>query len=162
MPRVQPEKPSDQTAINIEKPKDETIESSQNGNSPEIIADKFQSKKFIHDDISKKNVKKDVSTKLQSKPINDINSAIGLNDKFIFIRELFGNDKEHYHETIQVLNNFDIYENAVNFLNEKLHEQATLKFNLIESDLQEYRKMKNNWIEGKLTVKEAVDYLTKM
>ena len=96
----------------------EVIETKQNGSSPEIVADKFQSKKFVHDDISKKNIKKDVSAKMQTKPINDINSAIGLNDKFIFIRELFGNDKEHYHETIQVLNNFDIYENAVNFLNE--------------------------------------------
>ncbi len=112
------EKPSDQAAIIVEKPQEETVESSQNGNSHEIIADKFQSKKFIHDNISKKNVKKDVSAKMQTKPINDINSAIGLNDKFIFIRELFGNDKEYYHETIQVLNNFDIYENAVSFLNE--------------------------------------------
>ena len=55
---------------------------------------------------------------MQSKPINDINNAIGLNDKFIFIRELFGNNKELYHETIQVLNNFDTFENAVTFLNE--------------------------------------------
>ena len=96
----------------------EVVETNQNGNSPEIVADKFQSKKFVHDNIAKKNIKKNVSAKMQSKSINDINSAIGLNDKFIFIRELFGNDKEHYHETIQVLNNFDIYENAVNFLNE--------------------------------------------
>jgi hypothetical protein len=96
----------------------EVVETNQNGSSPEIVADKFQSKKFVHDSIAKKNIKKDVSSKMQSKSINDINSAIGLNDKFIFIRELFGNDKKHYHETIQVLNNFDIYENAVNFLNE--------------------------------------------
>jgi len=96
----------------------EVIETKQNGSSPEIVANKFQSKKFVHDNIAKKNIKKDVSSKMQSKSINDINSAIGLNDKFIFIRELFGNDKKHYHETIQVLNNFDIYENAVNFLNE--------------------------------------------
>ncbi|PLX11557.1 MAG: hypothetical protein C0597_14855 [Marinilabiliales bacterium] len=82
------------------------------------MADKFHSKKFVHDDIAKKNVKKDVSSKMQSKPINDINSAIGLNDKFIFIRELFGNDKMHYHETIQILNNFDNYDNAVEFLDE--------------------------------------------
>jgi len=90
----------------------------QNSHSPEIVADKFQSKKFIHDDIAKKNIKKDVSTKMQSKPINDINSAIGLNDKFIFIRELFENNKEQYHETIQILNNFDSFENAVSFLDE--------------------------------------------
>jgi len=89
-----------------------------NGKNTEIIADKFQSKKFIHDDIAMKNSKQDVSSKMQSKPINDINSAIGLNDKFIFIRELFDGDKDHYNETIQILNNFDSYQNAVSFLDE--------------------------------------------
>lgn len=94
------------------------ISPEQNGNANEILADKFHSKKFVHDNIAQKNTKKDVSAKMQSKPIKDINSAIGLNDKFIFIRELFGGDKDHYNETIQILNNFDTYENAIEFLNE--------------------------------------------
>ena len=102
----------------VEEIQQKVVEKKQNGNSPEIVADKFQSKKFVHDNIVKKNIKKDVSTKMQSKPIKDINSAIGLNDKFIFIRELFGGDKDHYHETIQVLNNFDTFDNALEFLNE--------------------------------------------
>lgn len=101
-----------------EKPVKKAAEIKQNGNPPEIVADKFQSKTFVHDNISKRNIKKDVSAKMQSKPINDINSAIGINDKFIFIRELFNGSKEHYMETIQVLNNFDTYENALKFLNE--------------------------------------------
>jgi hypothetical protein len=110
--------------LEIEKPKGDTLvekeieENSKNENSHEIIADKFQSKKFVHNTISGKKTKQDVSTKLQSKPIKDINSAIGINDKFIFIKELFGNNKEHYHETILVLNNFDTFENALEFLNE--------------------------------------------
>lgn len=83
-----------------------------------IVADKFQSKKFVHDNITQNNSKNDVSSKMQSKPIIDIHSAIGLNDKFIFIRELFNGDKEQYQETIQLLNNFDTYENALGFLNE--------------------------------------------
>ena len=102
----------------IEEIQQKVIKKKQNGNSPEIVADKFQSKKFVHDNIVKKNIKKDVSTKMQTKPIKDINSAIGLNDKFIFIRELFGNNKDHYHETIQVLNNFDTFDNALEFLND--------------------------------------------
>jgi len=103
-------------------PKEETEEDKTETeiptDAPEIVADKFQSKKFVHDNISKTNTKKDVSSKMQSKPIQDINSAIGLNDKFIFIRELFNNDKDYYNETIQILNNFDNYENAIEFLNE--------------------------------------------
>lgn len=115
-PELEIEKPKGDTQV-----KNEPEENVKNGNSQEIIADKFQSKKFVHDTISGKNPKQDVSTKLQSKPIKDINSAIGINDKFIFIKELFGNDKEHYHETIQVLNNFDTFENALEFLNENFN-----------------------------------------
>lgn len=112
------EKPKEQKPPVEDKPTKKTAEIKQNGNSPEIVADKFQSKNFVHDTISKKNIKKDVSSKMQSKPIKDINSAIGLNDKFIFIRELFNNNKDQYLETIQVLNNFDTFENAVSFLDE--------------------------------------------
>lgn len=115
---VMDEKPKKQKPPIEDKPTKNTAEIKQNGNSPEIVADKFQSKNFVHDTISKKNIKKDVSSKMQSKPINDINSAIGLNDKFIFIRELFNNNKDQYIETIQVLNNFDTFENAVSFLDE--------------------------------------------
>ena len=101
----------------IETPqKQEIITEAKPNGSSEIVADKFQSKKFVHDNIVDKGQKQDVSSKIQSKPIKDINTAIGLNDKFIFIRELFGGDKEHYHETIQILNNFDTYESALEFL----------------------------------------------
>lgn len=115
------EKPSGDDSKTEHKSETTVHELKQNGNSPEILADKFQSKKFVHDNISKTNLKKDVSAKMQSKPIKDINAGIGLNDKFIFIRELFENNKEHYHETIQVLNNFDTYENALEFLKENFN-----------------------------------------
>ena len=116
-PELVIEKPSGDIPVE-EEAKDESVEIVGNGNNAEIIADKFHSRKFVHDNISRKNIKKDVSAKMQSKPIKDINSAIGINDKFIFIKELFENDKEHYHETIQVLNNFDTFENALEFLGE--------------------------------------------
>ena len=113
------ETPTKEEVINeITTPSEEKgVEPKHNNDSREIIADKFQSENF-NDNIAKKNIKKDVSAKMQSKPINDINSAIGLNDKFIFVRELFSGDKDHYLETIQVLNNFDTFENAIDFLNE--------------------------------------------
>ncbi|MEA3316950.1 MAG: hypothetical protein U9R54_03240, partial [Bacteroidota bacterium] len=90
-------------------------------NKEKIMADKFESKKFRHDNISKNNNKTDLSSKIQTKSIKDINSVIGMNDKFVFIRELFAGDNQQYRDTIQVLNNFDSYENAYNFLSENFN-----------------------------------------
>jgi hypothetical protein len=55
---------------------------------------------------------------MQSKPIKDLSKAIGVNDKFLFIRELFDGNKEHYHEAIQLLNEIPDYEEAENYLKE--------------------------------------------
>lgn len=116
--KPQEEKEEETEEVTQAEQEEQTDDKKENEASPEIVADKFHSKKFVHDDIAKNNMKKDVSSKMQSKPIPDINSAIGLNDKFIFIRELFHNNKDQYHETIQILNNFDTFKNAVEYLNE--------------------------------------------
>ena len=112
------EEPTPEPELIIETPQKQEIitETKPNNGSSEIIANKFQSKKFVHDNIVDKSPKHDISSKMQSKPLKELNTAIGLNDKFIFIRELFNGDKEHYHETIQILNNFDTYESALEFL----------------------------------------------
>ncbi len=100
-----------------EKNKKESVKTKKYDGSSGIMADKFQSKTYKHDTIGKeKPDQKDVSSKLKSKPIKDINTAIGLNDKFVFIRELFNGDKNQFSETIQLLNNFDTFDNAVSYL----------------------------------------------
>ena len=88
-------------------------------NGPEIVADKYQNTKtFRHDNLAKNQTKKVVSSKMQDKPIQDLVKAIGINDKFLFIRELFDGDKEKYHEAIQLLNEIPTYEEADNYLKE--------------------------------------------
>ncbi len=47
---------------------------------------------------------KDLSSKLTSQPISDIGGAMGLNEKFSFIQELFNNDPDKFTETINTLN----------------------------------------------------------
>ena len=86
---------------------------------PEIIADKFQnSKTFRHDNLAKNQQKNDVSSKMQTKPIHDLTKAIGVNDKFLFIKELFNGNKERYHEAIQILNNIPTFKEAETYLQE--------------------------------------------
>ncbi len=55
-------------------------------------------------------------------PVNtnrpDINASIGINDKYLYISELFGNNKPVYEETLREINEMNSYEEAVNWLGE--------------------------------------------
>lgn len=107
------------TIVDEEKPKKVQEKQKKQESSSEIMADKFHSKTYMHDSFTKGNPdKQDVSSKMKSKPITDINSAIGLNDKFVYVRELFNGNKDQFVETIQLLNNFDTFENALGYLKE--------------------------------------------
>lgn len=46
-----------------------------------------------------------VASKLKAQPVNDLKKAIGLNQKFRFINELFGGEIEKYEQAILQLNN---------------------------------------------------------
>lgn len=83
----------------------------------EILAEKFQGKqKFRNEIIAEHNTKVDMSTKLQNKPIGDLTKAIGINDKFLFIKELFDGDSARYSETISHLNSFADLNDAIIYL----------------------------------------------
>ncbi|HNV81875.1 MAG: hypothetical protein WBI34_02585 [Tenuifilaceae bacterium] len=70
-----------------------------------ILGEKYQGKrKFRNETLGKS--KKDIATKLQNKPINDLTKAIGINDKFLFTKELFNGNAELYAKTIVKLNEF--------------------------------------------------------
>ncbi|MCK4465423.1 MAG: hypothetical protein KAU83_06905 [Bacteroidales bacterium] len=86
---------------------------------PETLADLFRnSKSFRNEELAEKNPVRDLSEKLQSQPISDIGSAIGLNEKFLFINELFNGNSEKFEETIRYLNNAPNFNDAFNYLNE--------------------------------------------
>lgn len=57
-----------------------------------------------------------VMAHLKLKPIDDLKSGIGLNEKFLFIRELFGNDHLAYAEAIEKLNAAPSLESAEEIL----------------------------------------------
>jgi hypothetical protein len=48
----------------------------------------------------------------------DIRKWIGINDKYQFISELFGNDKEAYESVLDLVNNADGYDSAVDALDD--------------------------------------------
>ncbi len=69
-----------------------------------ILADRFASTGTIGEKMQSEKHDGVISSVMHSKPIADIATAIGMNDKFYFIRELFSGDSIAYHDTIRRLN----------------------------------------------------------
>jgi len=57
-----------------------------------------------------------LAEKLQKKPISDLKAAIGLNQKFLFMNDLFEGENSAYNEAINKLNAFSTIEEAKNHL----------------------------------------------
>jgi len=86
--------------------------------SKPILADKFSAAETIGKKAS--SVKQDdvITSVIHNKPISDIGAAIGINDKFYFIRELFSGDTRAYQDTIKRLNSSVSLGEAMKILDE--------------------------------------------
>ena len=77
-----------------------------------------------------------LAAKLQQAPVRDLKSAIGINDKFLFVNELFGGSMEKYNKSIDNLNDLKTLNGAMIYLNELKIE---LQWN---SSNEAYQKLK--------------------
>ncbi len=59
-----------------------------------------------------------VSDRVKLSPLSEIKSGIGLGDRFLYIRELFGGSNDLFEETIDKLNEMDSMEKALEYLDE--------------------------------------------
>lgn len=78
----------------------------------------------------------------QNKPVQDLQSLISLNDKLLFVKELFNGYNLAYSEAVNILNRYTTFEQAEQFLN--LNYTA-----------------KNNWKEKPATAERFFDLLRK-
>lgn len=67
-----------------------------------------------------KQSKKEVAHALKETPIKDLRKAIGVNDKFTFINELFRGDEAMYERSIKTINGFHILPEAEYWMNREL------------------------------------------
>lgn len=72
--------------------------------SKAILADRFTSGGALVDKMQTEKKEEVISSVMKSKPVSDIAAAIGINDRFYFIRELFSGDALAYNDTIKRLN----------------------------------------------------------
>lgn len=59
-----------------------------------------------------KETKTELSQSLTASPIKDLKKAIGVNDRFLFINELFRGDEAMYERSIKTIQNFSIFPEA--------------------------------------------------
>jgi hypothetical protein len=88
-----------------------------------------------------KESKIELSQSLTSAPIKDLKKAIGVNDRFLFINELFRGDEAMYERSIKTIQNFSIYAEAEFWIRREL-------------------KVKIGWLDADPVVKEF-DQLVK-
>lgn len=98
-PVVEEEKPA--TAPVVEKKESELAETSLN--------DRLSEQKG-----------KSLNERLQKTPIKDLTKAIGINQKYQFINELFNQNADHFNEVIDELNNCENYKQALSKVRQDL------------------------------------------
>ena len=94
----------------------------------EIAKPETLGEKMIQEDHS-------LAAKFQQNPVRDLKSVIGINDKFLFVNELFGGSMEKYNKSIENLNDLKTLNGAMIYLNELKIE---LQWN---SSNEAYRKL---------------------
>jgi hypothetical protein len=67
-----------------------------------------------------KEERSEVVTALQEAPIRDLKKAIGINDRFLFVNDLFRGDENMYERSLKTINGFTIYPEAEYWIQREL------------------------------------------
>ena len=118
---IVPETPTPEDLSSVFESDDTEFELS----TPETLGERM-----MHEDNS-------LASKLQQNPVRDLRSVIGINDKFLFVNELFGGSMEKYNKSIENLNDLKTLNGAMIYLNELKIE---LQWN---SSNEAYQKLKD-------------------
>ncbi len=81
-----------------------------------IMADKFTQQSSINERIAHKRHDSESAEAGKHKPVNNLTEAIGINDRFQFVRELFNGNHDLYTSTIEELNNAATIDEAFDIL----------------------------------------------
>ena len=111
-----------------EIPKPDFLETESQENEKKVVGEKYQKERSLNDSIGEK---KPMDSKLPFGRITSLRAAIGLNDRFLFIREIFDNNSEKYNKVIEQLDKMEQIQEAVEYLKANLTMQkneASMKF----------------------------------
>ena len=114
-------------------PRDVELEDEVATEANQRLGDSFSKEKSLNDMVSDHN---NLEFKLSNRPVASIQAAIGINDRFQYIRELFDGSGEKFSETVKTLDSMNHISEAVNFLQQNFKwkkNETSLKFvNLVK------------------------------
>lgn len=83
------------------------------------INESVRTEKMSLNDKLKENTR-ELSSRLIESPVKDLKKAIGVNDRFLFISELFRGDEAMYERSIKTINSFTIWPEAEYWIKREL------------------------------------------
>ena len=108
---------------NIEEQAQPEAETAEETSS--IEEEPSESERSINDQLESQSEENSVANQLGSQPIASLSQAIGINERFLFTKELFNNDSQAYVAAIEKLNNFETLEEARSYINSDLKSNYT-------------------------------------
>jgi hypothetical protein len=91
------------------------VTSHKDGTETQILSDRFKGRATLHETLHQ-SLGKENLFHAQGKPVENLMSAIGINDRFTFIRELFNGDTHAFEYAIKALNEAANFNDAYNYL----------------------------------------------
>lgn len=82
---------------------------------PQTLADQFKGRTTLHESLHQ-TFSREADTLAKAKPVTNLLTAIGINDRFTFVRELFSNDSKAFEQTITLLNDAASFNDAYNYM----------------------------------------------
>ena len=93
-----------------------------------VVGESFQKERSLNDSIGET---KSTESPLNSGAISSLRASIGLNDRFLFIREIFNNNTDKYNTVIDHLDKLETIQQAVDYLKANLtlqKNETSMKF----------------------------------
>lgn len=104
------------------------------------LGDSFLKGQSVNDLMANGNGGGKLENKLSNSPVDSLQRAIGINDRYLYIRELFSGDAEVFAKTVSELDNLNNIQEAVGYLQQNYKwkkNETSLKFvNLVKRRFQ--------------------------
>jgi len=123
------------------------LSNSERSENSGVLSDKYQNRQnYRNEALKKENPVHDIASKFHDQPIPDIGAAIGINEKFRYIRELFDGNSSLYIKTIDDLNNVESEADAISYLQQNFSwdPEEKLAKNLLDLTRRKLKNQEND------------------